>query len=264
MDFTINTYSSLLKTLKSKYNNFLSLSDYIQLEDKDISACIVRHDVDLNPHNALKIAKIEASLNIRGSYYFRIIEDSYNLDIMKKIEDFNHEIGYHYEDVDLADKNNKGIENNKDLIDLAYSSFCNNLELFKKNFDIKTICMHGSPLSKFDNRMIWDKYKYKELGIIGEPYFDIDFSEFLYLTDTGRRWNGASVSVRDKVNSNYDFNFKNTADIISNIKILPRKIMLTVHPQRWHSKYHLWIKELVFQSIKNKIKKILIINQIVH
>ena len=33
--------------------------------------------------------------------------------------------------------------------------------------------------------MIWDKYDYKKLGIIGEPSFDIDWNEFAYFTDTG-------------------------------------------------------------------------------
>jgi hypothetical protein len=87
----------------------------------------------------------------------------------------------------------------EELIDLAYESFCGNLERLRENFDVKTICMHGSPLSRFDNRIIWEKYDYRELGIIGEPYLDVDFSEVFYLTDTGRRWDG--VSVRDKVGS---------------------------------------------------------------
>jgi len=89
----------------------------------------------------------------------------------------------------------------EELIDKAYESFCRNLEMLRRNFDIKTICMHGSPRSKFDNRLIWTKYDYRDLGIIGEPYFDIDFSEVLYLTDTGRRWDG--VSVRDKAISDF-------------------------------------------------------------
>ena len=37
---------------------------------------------------------------------------------------------------------------------------------------------------------IWSKYNYRKLGIIGEPYFDMDFDQFFYLTVTGRRWNG--------------------------------------------------------------------------
>ena len=74
-----------------------------------------------------------------------------------------------------------------------------NLEKFREIYPVKTICMHGSPLSKYDNRLLWEKYDYRDFGIIGEPYFDIDFSEVLYLTDTGRRWDG--VSLRDKVSS---------------------------------------------------------------
>ena len=59
--------------------------------------------------------------------------------------------------------------------------------------------MHGSPCSKSDCRDIWKKYDYKKPGIIAEPYFDINFDEVFYLTDTGRRWDGWKVSLRDKV-----------------------------------------------------------------
>ena len=40
---------------------------------------------------------------------------------------------------------------------------------------------------------------YQDFGLIGEPYFDVDFNEVAYYTDTGRRWDGEDVSVRDKV-----------------------------------------------------------------
>jgi len=59
--------------------------------------------------------------------------------------------------------------------------------------------MHGSPLSRYDNRRICDKYNYRDFGITGEPYFDLDFTKVLYLTDTGRRWDGNKVSLRDKI-----------------------------------------------------------------
>jgi hypothetical protein len=80
-------------------------------------------------------------------------------------------------------------------------SFLKNLEAMRKIADIKTICMHGSPMSPYDNRLLWTKYDYRDYGIIGEPYFDVDFSRVAYYTDTGRRWDGDSVSVRDKVGS---------------------------------------------------------------
>ena len=59
--------------------------------------------------------------------------------------------------------------------------------------------MHGSPLSKYDNKKIWEKYDYRDFGIIGDPSFDIDYDEVFYITDTGRAWNNSNVSIRDKV-----------------------------------------------------------------
>ncbi|MBA7530624.1 hypothetical protein ES705_22833 [subsurface metagenome] len=82
---------------------------------------------------------------------------------------------------------------------MAIESFQKNLETLRKIAPVKTICMHGSPLSKWDNRNLWEKYDYKAFGIIGEPYYDVDYSKVLYITDTGRKWNNQSVSVRDKV-----------------------------------------------------------------
>ena len=128
---------------------------------------------------------------------------------MTQISELAYEIGYLYEDVDFVVKRERlngkrqKLEKNE-LIDLAYESFCNNLAKMRGVADIKTICSHGSPRSKYDNRIIWSqrdafgrKYDYKTLGIIGEPYFDINWNDFGYLTDTGRRWNG--VAIRDKV-----------------------------------------------------------------
>src|SRR5690625_6548111 len=48
------------------------------------------------------------------------------------------------------------------------------------------------------SRDLWKWYSYRDYGIIAEPYFDLDFSRVLYLTDTGRRWDGHKVSVRNR------------------------------------------------------------------
>jgi len=164
--------------------------------------------------------------------------------------DLGHEIGYHYEDLALF----------KGDFDKAIASFETNLERFKKYYPIKTICMHGSPLSTWDNRLIWEKYNYREFGIIGEPYFDLDFNKVLYITDTGRKWNGSSVSIRDKVNSSFNYNLRSTFDIIAALQdgILPDLIMQNIHPQRWSDNYYYWTRELCVQNIKNVIKKLIV------
>lgn len=172
----------------------------------------------------------------------------------------------------------------EELLIMAISSFRENLAKLRRIVPVETICMHGSPLSKYDNRMLWEKYYYREFGIIGEPYFDINFEEVLYLTDTGRRWDGEAVSVRDKAQGDKRtkgrrdeetkseehrvprtayriplLSFHSTFDIINaaNEKKLPDKIMLTVHPQRWDNRPLPWIRELIWQNIKNIGKKII-------
>ncbi len=34
------------------------------------------------------------------------------------------------------------------------------------------------------------KNDYNLIGILGAPYFDVNFNEVFYLSDTGRRWDG--------------------------------------------------------------------------
>ena len=59
---------------------------------------ILRHDVDRRPLNALTTAKLENELGIRGTYYFRIVPESFDETIIKQIAELGHEIGYHYEE----------------------------------------------------------------------------------------------------------------------------------------------------------------------
>lgn len=121
--------------------------------------------------------------------------------------------------------------------------------------------MHGNPKSRRDNRDIWKKYDYREQGIICEPYLDIDFDDIFYLTDTGRRWDGWKVSVRDKMPLQERWTreglvFHSTNDIIRAVinDSFPSRLMITVHPQRWTNSPLLWFRELVAQSVKNKVK----------
>jgi len=276
MDFTIRIYREFLECLKSAGYTFLSFEQFLKNPAEKV--IILRHDVDLRPQNSLVTAQFEHELGIVGSYYFRIGKESNNQDIIRKIAELGHEIGYHYETMDTANgKLNVKSEKLKDkdeLVEMAYEEFCKNLEYFRTLYPVKTICMHGSPLSKYDNKDIWKRYDYKKLGLIGEPYFDIDFSKVLYLTDTGRRWNGERVSVRDKVQKTFNnsvnpqlstvnYTFRHTKDIIKAAEkgLLPSQIMITVHPQRWSDNHFSWTKELVLQNLKNLVKRILINNR---
>ncbi len=90
-DFTLTTYKKLLQELLANDYSFQTLQDFIQqAEDKTV---ILRHDVDRLPGNALVIAKIEREAGIKASYYFRIVKESYDEDIIRQIAEMGHEIG---------------------------------------------------------------------------------------------------------------------------------------------------------------------------
>lgn len=253
MDFTIKQYNQLLSSLQNAGCLFQTFKEFLNNPQPD--SIVLRHDVDLLPKNSLRFAKIQAEKHIKGSYYFRAVPESWNAEVIKQIADLGHEVGYHYETMDTANGD----------IEKAWDQFRFNLEKLRKLADVKTICMHGSPLSKFDNKEIWKKYDYRSLGIIGEPYFDIDFDKVFYLTDTGRRWDGWKTSLRDKVPQQEEWIknglvFHSTNDIIkvANENSLPDQIMITFHPQRWHEGGLPWLKELVVQNLKNQVKRVLV------
>lgn len=288
-DFTLETFKLLLQELKAQGYIFQTFRDFRKAPAP--KAIVLRHDVDARKLNSLQTAQLEAELGINGTYYFRMVPQSFDAEVIRQIAAMGHEIGYHYEDLALT-KGNMGE---------AIQLFEQHLASLRHVAPIDTICMHGSPLSRYDNRKLWEQFNYRNYGIIGEPYFDVDFSKVLYLTDTGRMWDGERVSIRDKVGtpenqrskikdqtedskSNVPLwlalpklcrsagrlsegergqgedpkkpSFHSTYDIINAAKagILPAQIMITVHPQRWDNNMLPWIKELIWQRVKNEVK----------
>ena len=246
-DFTITVYKELLILLQKAGYSFQSYHNFIKQPQEKV--ILLRHDVDARKEHSLQFAKIQHEMSIVGTYYFRMVPQSFDKEVIREIASMGHEIGYHYEDMDFA----------KGDIDKAYELAQKHLEQLREVAEIKTICMHGSPRSPYDNKKVWKKYNYLDLGIIAEPYFDTDFSKIFYLTDTGRRWDGHKVSIRDKVIEKQENNwpsYHSTHNIIEAIrnKTFPNQVMMNFHPQRWTDSKFLWTQEYILQNIKNILK----------
>lgn len=248
MDFTLKIYTRLLKTILKSGYSIQTFEEFILNPQK--KTVVLRHDVDRQPNNALRMAKIENKFGITASYYFRIVPYVFKENLIKKCVILGHEVSYHYEDMTLFKGN----------IDKSYMHFKRKLDLFRTFYPAKTVCMHGSPITKWDNRDIWKKYDYKKLDIIGEPYFDVDYKKVFYITDTGRRWNKEDISVRDKVNSGFNYKINSTIDLINKFENdeLPNQVIINTHPHRWVNNFGSWVKELVLQNIKNVVKYLII------
>ncbi len=246
MDFTVKKYKQLLRVLIDKKYTFQTFEEFIKSPAE--RSIVLRHDVDLLPNNSLEFAKIQASNGVNGVYYFRAVPESWDESIIREIESLGHEIGYHYECLTTT-----GGDIAKGIFD-----FEKNLIALRKLVSVSTVCMHGSPMSKYDSKDLWKEYNYRDYGIIGEPYFDVDFNEVFYITDTGRKWNGDKVSVRDRVETSSKLSFHTTEQIITSAhrNELPNRIMFTFHPQRWNDNLFMWSKEFILQNIKNIVKKL--------
>ncbi len=286
MDFTLTIYQDLLSTLQDRGYTYQTLAQFMTNPLEKV--VILRHDVDRLPGNALKMARLEQEMGIMATYFFRAVPVTWDEDIIREIARMGHEVGYHFENLSMF----------KGDMDKAFADFKTNLERLRKLVPVSTVCMHGSPLSGIDNLDLLRNKNYKGLDLLAEPYLDVNYNQVFYITDTGRKWNNESSSVRDRVESGFDIEIKSTKHLIrlvegkkekntvheftrmdtnevrnissvnnsENIFIasgesgggLPDKIMLNVHPHRWFDFGVGWVKELVGQPIKNIAKTMMI------
>jgi len=250
LDFTLDKYSKLLEVVNNSGYKPVTIAQYLN-NKRPARSLLIRHDVDRQIMHALRMAQLEDRFGIQSSYYFRYNKNVFKPEIIKQIAALGHEIGYHYETLDKA----------KGDPEKAYEIFKQELAEFRDIVDVKTICMHGNPLTKWDNRDLWKHCKYEDCGIIGEAYLSID--NIAYLSDTGRNW-GDGLKVKDWLPVN-DQNIctqlknlphKTTEDVIAIIKReLFEDVYILVHPERWGNNLYQWFVSYVKDTVTNGVKK---------
>lgn len=242
--FTFKEYNKFLDYL-SDYDIY-TVKSYIEFQPKK-EFIILRHDVDRSIINAIKMADLEYKKNIKSSYYFRF-PYTFDVEIISKLENMGHEVGYHYETLSKCNGDHEK------AIDL----FQNELEVFNKHFKIKTVSMHGSPLSKYNNLDLWNEYNIKKYGLLGDAVNDVLGDEIFYITDTGRNWNNSN-NIRD-IGNYKSINIKQKS-IIHLVNYLRNneisKIYFNIHPERWGYNYSNWIKGYCRDLVFNTGKKII-------
>ena len=243
-DFTLRSYEHLVTCIQDAGYEVVPMVDFAMSEPA--RGAVLRHDVDRKPWRAVAMAELEHRLGARATYYFRAVPESWDVSAVRRIVALGHEIGYHYEDMTLAAGDRQRA---KDL-------FLEHVARFREVASVQTLCMHGSPRTKWDNRSFWDAEDYREHGFIAEPYFDIDFSETLYATDTGRAWNDRRVSRRDHVTSPHERPFASTRELAEHIEAgrAPRHVMVSTHPERWTDSLAGWAAEWSVQLVKRPLK----------
>ena len=244
MDFTISTYSRLIHTFLDNGYRIVTVKEYLENEPES-KVIALRHDVDEQPQNALKMAQAEHDLGVCATYYFRRVPKSDHPDVIRRIADMGHEIGYHYEDLSMAEGD----------MEKALESFKANLDYFRQYYPVKTVCMHGSSSSKYDNKDIWSHAALSDFGLIGEPYLSFDFDKVFYLTDTGYAWDGGKYAVRDIVGSVFPQSYHSTKDVIESVRNgeFPTHALVLAHTL-WTDKPVLWCYLHLREFLRNRVK----------
>lgn len=246
-DFTLEKYGELCVALLENGYSPMTVSKYIAEQPFDGRICILRHDVDRKPGNALRMAELERRLGISSTYYFRY-PYTFRPEVVRRIAGMGHEVGYHYETLAKADGDHER----------AIWFFEQELEAMRKIADIRTICMHGSPLSRYDNRDLWKNEDFRRFGIAGEAYLSI--RKVSYFSDTGRSWNSRS-NLRDFLcdNDNGSISVRTTDEMIDLVEKRHREALyLVTHPERWASGFSDWgqsfLRDIVFNAGKIALK----------
>lgn len=97
-DFTRENYRRLLKLAKQRY----VFRSYINF-NPDERFMLWRHDIDISPQNARKLAKIEAEEDVVATYFLHLHSEFYNLlersvsDCVRDIIRLGHAIGLHFD-----------------------------------------------------------------------------------------------------------------------------------------------------------------------
>lgn len=244
MDFTLRKYKDLVRAIIESGYRIVPVCQYLEA-NPDGKVLVLRHDVDEQPQNALKMAEAEKELGVNATYYFRRVPKSDHPDVIRKIAAMGHEIGYHYEDLTLSEGD----------MSKAIESFSRNLEYFRQYYPVKTVCMHGSSSSRFDNREIWKQVRLEDYDLIGEPYLSFDFNQVYYLTDTGYAWDGGKYAVRDRVSSVFSLSFHTTDQVVEAVRSgrFPERSLVLAHTL-WTDNLPLWAFLHLREFFRNRVK----------
>ncbi len=277
-DFTISKYKELIIHLKRTNYTFLNIKDALIHPNlySDMKLAIIRHDIDTKYDLpiALEMATFESEQGISATYYFRTLPAIYDEVIIKKIFELRHEIGYHYEVMSLMHGNpEKSIE-----------LFQNDLKEMRLTCPVTTICQHGGAMGHYETTSfkgifkigigmllgkikikynpsinLWDKYDFRDFGIMGDAYLSLDHNKIKYFSDTGMRWDGEKVRMADKVieGENADIKAHSTDDLINLItRDKLNTINILVHPANWNESFSKWLKWKIIQKFRNLVKRI--------
>jgi len=248
MDFTLDQYSALCAALVAGGYANPTFAAYLREGEPPAPFVLLRHDVDSRPRHALKLAAIEQAHGLRATYFFRTVRGAFDPDAVRGVAALGHEIGYHYETLaQTRGDTTRGLR-----------LFGSELARLRALAPVSVAAMHGSPLSRWDNRAIWQHATPADFDLLGEVYRDIDYERVVYLNDTGRTWNPTRYNLRDHTSTPPPFAPNTSAELAALLrKGEPPRLCLSTHPERWQPFGAAWVWQAAQDVVLNGVKVVL-------
>ena len=108
VDLSFGHYEAMLRRAIARGYRLLTVDEAISRPPGSALTLTLRHDVDLMPERVEAIAEIEERCGVRGSYFFRVVANEYNINgyavrrLIDRLLAAGHEVGLHAEPVDEA------------------------------------------------------------------------------------------------------------------------------------------------------------------
>jgi hypothetical protein len=200
-NFSYQAYRKLLEMLASE-NVIVSFAD-LQAGKQPSRYFILRHDVDFWPETALRMAKLEAEMGVRATYFLLFSSPLYNLLsesnclIPKQLVDLGHDVGLHYDVKVYATLG-------RQLGDVLHDEAEQLARMSGKS--VGSIAMHNPSISGAD--------PFRKVEDFVNAYDDEYTREISYYSDSGGAWGDEAVEAL-----RYGH--------------IPARLQLLVHPLFW-------------------------------
>ena len=236
-------YKDLLSTV-SKYFEIRRVGDYSKPANGKV--CLLRHDVDYDIDQAVKMAEVEYEVDVQSTYFVLHTAGYYKaagfIEKCRYLQDLGHEVGLHNNIITVALA--KPYECTEKLLaqELAY--------LRDNDLDIRGTVAHGDDLCHELNYINYQIFKGCEArnrpdNIAGVEFYTIDMADhgldyealFIkrhsYLSDSGRMWSWNYPKKAEPIESHQE-----SQDVIAYVNKLGAVegefvLQVLVHPIWW-------------------------------
>ncbi len=223
-DFTLPAFDQFCQS--AARHPVFTLADYLSLaESPSAPYVILRFDVDYREPFAIPMARIAARHHLRGSFYFRHRNGTFDFETIKAVAALDHEVGYHFETMDTC----RG-----DVV-AAEQLFLEHLDQLRSaGLTIRTAAAHGAKPTAPTYRANFDLFTqspglFDRANLLGETTLSLDFGLMGYVSDAGWRWHRYQ---------NYRHGMRgqptNLKQVIRELGQVNEALCVTFHSQQWY------------------------------